>query len=392
MNYCPKDAIYDFANKDKRQCLPTSRKRLQTYLDPSPEPFIFGKNSTRKSMAKHTFVISDESVLNSHGFRVMTDGINLANYEKNPLVLWWHKRPNPWEGRNGEDEVLPIGKASNLRKEGTQLLADIEFDQDDDFARKIEKKVDNDFIRMCSPGLDPVTISEDEEYLLPGQKYATLVESDLVEISIADIGSNPNALKVKLYNSNKELVTLSRDDDSPIIPLVSKSQNSNNKSMEFIKRVATTLALNPDASEKSVMDTLSERLELANRADSLKTENDTLKEQIRLSNERQIISLVDANVDKKFTADKRDQLIKLGKDSGYDTLKDVIDLMPEQQKPTDRVNLTNNGGGQTKVENFEELLKLGREEVEKFRKDNREEYVKLFKAHYGVEPDFRGAE
>lgn len=340
-------------------------------------------------MAKHTFVISDESVLNAHGFRVMTEGINLGNYTKNPIVLWWHKRPSPWEGRNGDDEVMPIGKASNLRKENGQLLADIEFDQDDDFARKIEKKVDNDFIRMCSPGLDPVTISEDEAYLLPGQKYATLVECDLVEISIADIGSNPNALKVKLYNSNKELVTLSRDDDSPIIPLVSKSQNKNNQSMEFIRRVATTLALNPDASEKSVLDTLSERLELANLADSLKTENDTLKEQIRLANERQIINLVDANVDKKFTADRRDQLIELGKKSGFDTLKDVIDMMPEQQKPGDQVNLTNNTGGQTKVETFEDLLKLGREKVEEFRNTKRDEYVKLFKAHYGVEPDFR---
>jgi hypothetical protein len=342
-------------------------------------------------MAKHTFVISDESVLNAHGFRVMTDGINLTNYTKNPIVLWWHKRPNPWEGRNGEDEVLPIGKASNLRKENGQLLADVEFDPDDDFARKIEKKVENDFIRMCSPGLDPVTVSEDEQYLLPGQKYATLVECDLVEISIADIGSNPNALKVKLYNSNKELVTLSRDDDSPIIPLVNKSQKSKH-SMEFIKRVATTLALNPDASEKSVLDTLSERLELANRADSLKAEVDTLKDQIRLANERQIINLVDANVDKKFTADKRDQLVELGKKSGFDTLKDVIDMMPDQQKPGDQVNLTNNSGGKAKVEKFEDLLKLGREEVEKFRSENRNEYVKLFKAHYGVEPDFRGEE
>ncbi len=337
-------------------------------------------------MATHTFVISDESVLNAHGFRVMTGGINIDQYNKNPIVLWWHKRPIPWN-ENTDSEVMPIGKASNLRKEGSQLLADIEFDQDDDFARKIEKKIENGFINMCSPGLDPVTISEDEDYLLPGQKYATLVESELVEISIADIGSNPNALKVQLYNSNKELVTLSRDDDRPIIPLVNnQTENSNDKSMEFIKRVATQLALNPDASEKSVIDTLDQRLELANRADSLKTEVDNLKEQLKLANERQITELVDANIDKKFTADKRDQMIELGKNSGFDTLKNVIDMMPEQAKPGDQVNLTNNNGGENKVENFEDLLKLGREAVEKFRNENRDEYVKLFKAHYGVEP------
>lgn len=338
-------------------------------------------------MAKHTFVISDESVINAHGFRVMTAGINLAKYNTNPIVLWWHKRPNSYAS-NSDDEVMPIGLASNLRVEGAQLLADIEFDQDDDFARKIEKKVEKGFLRMCSPGLDPITVSTDEEYLLKGQKYATLVESDLIEISIADIGSNPNALKVQLYNSNHSRLNLSLNDNGTILPLVN-TEKSKIKSMELIKRVATILALNPDSSEQSVMDALNGRLELAKRADSLKAENDTLKEHLKLANESRIINLVDSHVDKKFTADKRDQLIKLGNDSGFDTLKNVIDMMPDQVKPAGHVKLTNNpAGGGAQIEKFEDLLKLGREEVEKFRADNRPEYIKLFKAHYGVEPSF----
>lgn len=336
---------------------------------------------------KHTFIVNDENVINSYGFRVLTDGINLTNYEKNPIVLWWHKRPNLWDGKNADNEPVPIGRASNLRKENGKLLADIEFDKDDEFARKIEKKVANDFIRMCSAGLDPITISDDEQYLLPGQKYASIVESDLVEISIVDIGANPNALKVQLYNTNKELVSLSKDGSNPLIPLVNKSSKTNKKGMEFLRTVAAKLALNPAASESSIMEALNERLELANKAEALKNEVDMLKEQIKLSNEQRIVALVDQNVDKKFTADKREQLIKLGKDSGYDTLKNVIDLMPDMVKPGEMIHMSNNHGGQ-KIEKFEDLFKLGREAVEEFRNNNREQYVKLFKEHYGVEPKF----
>lgn len=46
-------------------------------------------------MSKHTFVISDES-LNDQDFRVMTNGIDLTQFKKNPLMLWMHKRPNRW--------------------------------------------------------------------------------------------------------------------------------------------------------------------------------------------------------------------------------------------------------------------------------------------------------
>lgn len=40
---------------------------------------------------KKTFVLSDESV-NSYGFRVLTDGIALDNFKKNPVMLWNHTR------------------------------------------------------------------------------------------------------------------------------------------------------------------------------------------------------------------------------------------------------------------------------------------------------------
>lgn len=344
---------------------------------------------------KYTFVVSDENVLNSYGFRVMTEGIDISQYEKNPLVLWMHKRPTQWENKNhGKDEIMPIGLASNIRKEDGQLLVDVEFDQNDEFAQKIEAKVEGGFIRMTSAGLDPIATDESEEFLLPGQTHWTLTKSMLEEISIVDIGSNPNALKLAFYNSEKGLITLSKDNVSNYIPKLTKTttdnqnlnHNTKTNSMDFIQKVAIMLAMNKDASEESITSALKERLELASKANNIQLAHDTLKDQVTKMNEDNIIALVNANQDKKFTADKREKFIKLGKESGYDTLKDMLNLMPDMQKPGNVITLSNNQGGETKVEKFEDLLMLGKEKVEAFRNEQRPEYIKLFKAHYGFEP------
>lgn len=344
---------------------------------------------------KHTFVISDESVLNSYGFRVITDGIDISRYDKNPIVLWMHKRPTMWDNKNDKDkEILPIGLASNLRKEDGKLYADIEFDENDEFAQKIEEKVMGGFIRMCSPGLDPVALTDEEQYLLPGQTHMTLLKSNLEEISIADIGSNPNALKLALYSPDG-LVKLSKDNVGDFIPKLKLSNtpdttinlnNTNSKSMDFMKQVAVLLAMNPDASQESIMEALKGKIELANKSATIQLAHDQLADQLKTINHNSIIALVDANVDKKITADKREQMIQLGKDSGMDTLKNVLDMMPTMTKPGDVITLGNNGGGSQKIEKFEDLLKLGKEAVEKYRTENREDYIRLYKGHYGTVP------
>ena len=349
-------------------------------------------------MAKtYPFIVSDENVLNSYGFRVMTDGIDLAQYEKNPLVLWMHKRPGRWSDENNKDtEVFPIGKAVSLRKEEGKLIADIEFDQDDEFARKIEQKVENGIIRMTSPGLEPVALSDEDEYLLPGQTGMTLTKSTLQEISIVDFGSNPNALRLALYDTENKLVTLSKDNIESYIPSLSKpapKQNNSNTNiktdtdMDFTKQVAVMLAMNPDASQESLLKALKEKLELAAQTESIKLKHDELAKQVKLMNDNAITALVDANIDKKFTADKRDELIKLGKESGIDTLKSVISMMPDTVKPSDVITLSSNGGN-AKIEKFDDLIKLGADAVEKFRDENRSDYIRLYKEHYGFAPKF----
>ena len=58
-----------------------------------------------------TFVVSDESV-NSYGYTILTAGIDLSRFEKNPIMLLQHDSKNI------------IGKWENVRIEDNKLLAD----------------------------------------------------------------------------------------------------------------------------------------------------------------------------------------------------------------------------------------------------------------------------
>ena len=149
-------------------------------------------------------VISDEN-LNSFGFWVKTDGIDISQFEKNPILLWMHNRAF----RGTKDEVLPIGRVEDLKFENGALTGLPVFDQNDEFAKTIESKWEAKILNMCSPGLQPVELSEAPEFLKSGQIRPTLLKSKLRELSIADLGSNDNALALALYDNDGQLITLS---------------------------------------------------------------------------------------------------------------------------------------------------------------------------------------
>ncbi|WP_340112625.1 hypothetical protein [Maribellus mangrovi] len=176
-------------------------------------------------MAK-TFILHDES-LNNHGFWMMTSGADLSQFKKNPIMLWNHNRT--WRGN--EDEVLPIGHWENIRIEGTKILADAVFDEDD-FSQKIEKKVEKGTLRMASMGAIVIEESVDKKYIKPGQRYATALKWKAKEASVVDIGSNNNALA--LYDDSEKLIELSEGGNT--IPLKA-IETQNNIEMKDLAKV-----------------------------------------------------------------------------------------------------------------------------------------------------------
>ncbi len=133
------------------------------------------------------FVLSDQTI-NSYGFRVLTAGINIDRFLKNPIMLFGHNR-----------DVGVIGRWDNVRKDGERLLGTPVFDTESEMGKTIAGKVAGGFLRAASIGIDDVEMVEIDGVM-------TVVECTLEEVSIVDIPSNENA--VALYNQ-KEITTLS---------------------------------------------------------------------------------------------------------------------------------------------------------------------------------------
>jgi len=85
---------------------------------------LFLRNKKTLIMNKYTFILSDESV-NSYGQIILTEGINIERFAKNPVMLYMHERNTV------------IGRWDNIRKEGKQLLADAFFDANIELARTV---------------------------------------------------------------------------------------------------------------------------------------------------------------------------------------------------------------------------------------------------------------
>lgn len=132
------------------------------------------KQDTNKPI---TFVLSDESV-NSYGFVVLTEGIDTTAFERNPVMLYMHNR-----------DGNVIGRWENIRKDGKRLLGDAVFDDSTELAATVKKQVEKGFLRSVSIGIEQIATEE-----LNGVQ--TVTKCRLIEVSIVDIPSNENAVKL----------------------------------------------------------------------------------------------------------------------------------------------------------------------------------------------------
>lgn len=322
------------------------------------------------------FIVNDESVLNDRGFRVLNAGGRLEQFKKNPLGLFMHIRPDRWNFN--KDSVLPICKWTNPEIEGTTMTSTPTFDQDDDFAKKIEGKVEGGYLNMASMGLIPITTSSDERYLLPGQTRETVVEWELVELSIADLGSNPNSIGLYTRDEEGNIVALSAETEGKLIPLISSEKTTETEQIQETKKmdkIAILVGLAAGATEDQICAEV-------NKLIGQKTDLTNQVETIRLSS---ITGVVDqAITDKRITADKKDHFIGLGKAVGVESLRTTIELMKPTGKPTDELNLNSGKKSDTpEIVTLASLMEEGSDAIRKFREEKPAEYATLYKAHYG---------
>lgn len=315
----------------------------------------------------HKFIVNTENV-NCYGYRILTDGIDTDQYLRNPVILYMHER---FTEDNRGSEV--IGRCVKLEKVGTELIAEIEFDVNDEFAKKIANKVQNGFIRMASMSADVKATSSELELALPGQTLETVTKCKLEEISIVDIGGNDDALK--LSKSGK--------------PLQLNKLNLKNENMSKLMTIALALSLAAETPEDVVVIEV-QKLKLA--------KDNADKKVIDLENRINEIHVGDATslVEKAISLSLLPESLKASQikafESDFDGQKAILsklisdaetaETQSENQKAVKHVVLTGSKSAPaTSESSFDYLQKHNVVELKRIRETDPTKYAQLAKEY-----------
>lgn len=303
--------------------------------------------------------ITNESV-NSYGFRVLTSGIDLEQYRRNPVLLYMHERGNV------------IGYVKDLQVENGEVTGELVFDEASELSIRCKKQFEVGSLRMVSVGLDPKETSGAPELLLEGQTRPTVTKSKLVEVSLVDIGANDDA--IRMYNEGTA-IELGKDGNC-LLPLL--SNNPINQTTMDLKKLALQLGLPETADEATVLAKIAELQKEAGASVTLKAENDKLK----LAS---ITTLVDTAIaEKKITVENKEHFVNLGKTIGAEELTKTLAAMSPNVKLS---GIINQGGGAAAqaAGGYTKLSEVPEAELLTMRQENKAEYKRLFKAEYGYE-------
>ena len=309
-----------------------------------------------EKMSKRVRISNDS--LNSYGSRVLTSGMSVEQYSRNPVLLYMHQRGSV------------IGYVKDIRVEDGEVTGEPVFDEATDLSKRCKKQFEFGSLRMVSAGIDILELSDQPEHLLQGQTRQTVTKSKLYEVSLVDVGSNDDA--IVLMKDGRQ-ITLGKDGDCP---LPSINNQKTEEEME-LKILALQLGLPETATETEVTQAL-------NELKAAKAENDSLKAENGKLTLARITGLVEkAVLEKRLGEDKKAQFIELGKKVGSDELKNVLDAMQPQVKISTVLSYQG-GKQQAQPSTYAKLSDVPSDALLEMREQNPEEYKRLYKAEYGM--------
>lgn len=301
--------------------------------------------------------------LNSYGTRVLTDGLDIEQYNRNPVLLWMHQRGQV------------IGTLTDIQKEHGEITAQLNFDEASELSQRCKKQWEFGSLRMVSVGIDILAWSDDPNLAVEGQTMATITKSKLTEVSVVDIGANDDAIRL---NYQGQQLNLSAGGACPLPSLYNQSnqpQSTYPTEMDT-KVLALKLGLPEGADETAIYAKIDE-------IKATSTEVETLRAEKEAVIQREVEALVDGAVaEKKIELKMRDHFLQLGKSVGADNLRTTFQSM----SPREKLSATLNSSGQTvQPKTYAKLSDVPSEELMQLRESDPDHYKQLYKAEYGID-------
>ena len=314
--------------------------------------------------------ISDET-LNCYRTWVKTDGVILEQFQKNPVMLWMH-----WRG-------MIIGFIKNIKVENGEITGEPYFDEVREESKLAKQQWEKGSLRMGSPNFEVIETSDDPALLKEGQTRPTITKCKLIEFSMVDIGGNDN--NIRLTHSGKEL-KLSDGEDCTVLPLLKDPNvklNNNNEMNQELMSIALMLGMSADSTLADVQKQVNVLLEHKKTNEDLRNEIKTLEDRLQGIQLSAITAMVDEAVKAgKFTADKKDHFVELGKKIGAESLKLTLESMSSSMKPSALIDKSPAPASEKQYKSWGEVPE---EDLKLLRKENPELYKKLYKAEFGCD-------
>lgn len=335
-------------------------------------------NKTKK--IDRDFLYTDSS-LNSYGYRLLTSGYLMDEFQKNPIGFKMHLR----------DEGVVV-RWEDFRKEGDKVYARPVVNLAHPKGQQVVDEIENGFLNAASVGhIVVLEISKNPSDYLPNQKGPTVSKWFHRELSLVDYGGNYNAL-ADLFDNDGNPMNLA-DFAAPTIQTEIMQQlfltPDQIKLLPNLKADPTaedvTTALQNLVAEAAKVPDLSARLQTAEQAkEKAETDLASLK---KTTVATQVADLLDnaLNKDKKITAALKAKLEKQYAENP-EGLKDLLADMPGI--PTITENLKGSGNAPDLADkSWQELDKAGQ------LPDLKANDFELFKTKYKEEfkKDYTGA-
>ncbi|HUH25333.1 MAG TPA: HK97 family phage prohead protease [Flavobacterium sp.] len=307
------------------------------------------------------FVANDQEQKNSYGFYVLTSGISLARFIKNPVMLDGHYVSNH----------AVIGKWLDAQKEGSLLTMLPEFDIEDEVANKIAGKVARGFIKGCSMGI--IWHPDDLEWI--GDKLV-LTKCELYEVSIVAVPSNQNA--IHLYNS--ELQLLQDEEVKTMLSLIPTEFENENDKLNM-KKIVLSLAVmqalsieetSPEGIDANIVE--AKVIGLSNQLTAANTQLQAFKDKEAQEAQTQKLTLIDeAEKAGKIKKEQRETFLALD----YGVAKTILEGIPGSTSLAAQIQNTGAGkdAGDMTAEKFQALTLT---EQLAFKTNHADTYKKMF--------------
>jgi len=311
------------------------------------------------------FVVSDEAVLNSYGFCVLTSGINYEErFKDNPICL----------NNHNNDTRHVLGSWIDIEVKDGKLFMRPVFDTKDTDGMEVVRKVLSGTIKASSIGImfDPV------DMVLMNDRL-TLTKCVLFEVSIVAVPSNANA--IALFNMAGQ--QLSEQEIKSLCLSIQPDKHFNNNTMKLL---TTHLQLAENATEEAILSAIKavelKLTESENTNKTLKTKIKTLEDAAKEKDTAELTTELTAAVkDGRIDEAAKATFLELSHESAMKLLKSL----PKRKSVANEIE----AGEKTPEEMYGKLSwseldktnKLG-----KLKADFPDYYAERFEQHFGKKP------